>query len=118
MASIGNDVPIRITELEERQQLKQVEDKILDLLIIMDSTLDTIDALSRAHQELCSVTAMQHPDWSPIKNELISFGLAEKRRDILLYRSKIEALRSKVKSTTKLVSGIQSTSLRRKLSQQ
>ena len=109
MASIGSNGPIRITEFEERQQLKQVEDKILDLIIIMDSTLDTIDALSRAHQELCSLMAMQHPDRGPIKNHLISFGLAEKRRDILSYRSKIEALRSKIKSTTKLVSTIQST---------
>jgi hypothetical protein len=45
LASIESSGPIRITEFEERQRLKQVEDKIVDLLIIMDSTLDTVDSL-------------------------------------------------------------------------
>jgi hypothetical protein len=113
MASVESNAPIRITELEERQQLKQVEDKILDLLIIMDSTLDTIDSLARVHQEVWSTVTTQNPDQRLPENDLVGFGLAEKRRDILVYRSKVEALRSKVKSTTKLVSTVLSvTSLR------
>jgi hypothetical protein len=84
-----------------------VEDKIVDLLTIMDSTLDAIDSLSRAHQEVSLSAAPSPLDSSRAENDLVSFGLAEKRREILQYRSKVEALRSKVKSTTKLVRTIQ-----------
>lgn len=111
MASTESDGPVRITDFEERQQLKLVEDRILDLLIIMESTLDTIDSLSRVYREFCSTTAAQHPDEDLNDNDLISFGLAEKRRGVLLYRRKIEALLSKLKSTTKLVSTLYSISL-------
>jgi hypothetical protein len=103
MASIEDDSPIRITEFEERQRLKQMEDKILDLLIIMDSTLDTIDSLSQAYRDFCSRTLLKIQEASIPENGSVSFALAEKRRDVLLYRSKVEALRSKVKGTTKLV---------------
>jgi hypothetical protein len=111
MASVESDAPLRITEFVERQQLKQLDDKILDLLIVMDSTLDTIDSLTRVYQEVWSTVATQHPDRSPPENDPVSFGLAEKRRDILVYRSKFHALRSKVNSTTKLVSMMPSLSL-------
>jgi hypothetical protein len=108
MASIDDDSPIRITEFEERQRLKQTEDRILDLLVIMESTLDTIDSLSQAYRDFCLRTtgALQQ---SPISdNDLICFALAERRRDVLSYRSKVEALRAKVKGTTKLVSSTSS----------
>jgi hypothetical protein len=103
MASIDDDSPIRITEFEERQRLKQVEDKILDLLIIMDSTLDTIDSLSHNYGELQLQSALAVQRAVVPNNDPISFALAEKRRDVLLYKSKVEALRWKVKGTTKLV---------------
>ena len=103
LASIESNGPIRITEFEERQRLKQEEDKILDLLMVMDSMLDTIDTLFKLHEEVWSSVTIQRRDWKHPENDAISFGLAEKRRDILLYRGKMEALRSKVRSTTKLV---------------
>ncbi len=118
MTSVAENGPIRVAELGERQQLKQLEGKILDLLMIMDATLDTTDALARAHQQLCSMGAMQHPHWSPINNDPISFALRVKRRDIYRTGAKLQALRPKVKSTTRLVSTILSISLRLKLSQQ
>lgn len=37
--------------------------------------------LQQGHQELCSMAAMQHPGWSLVKNDLIGFSLAEKRRE-------------------------------------
>ena len=103
MASVDDDSPIRITEFEERQRLKQVEDKILDLLIIMDSTLDTIDSLLENYEEFRSRTAPAVEQAAARKNDTISFALAEKRRDVILYKRKVEALRWKVKGTTKLV---------------
>ncbi len=103
MASIDDDSPIRITEFEERQRLKQMEDKILDLLIIMDSTLDTIDSLSQRYREFRSATTVAVERAPLLDGDSISFALAEKRRDVLLYRSKVEALRAKVKGTTNLV---------------
>ena len=103
MAEVAEDGPIRITELEERQKLKQMEDRILDLQVILSSTLDTIIALLENYRLACAQNS-QHPSWSAVPDhEFIPIALEEKRRDILLYCMRIESLRSKVQGTSQLV---------------
>ena len=105
LASIDDDPesPIQVKDYVERQKLKQIEDSIIDISIILDSTLDTVNTLLERYQashrrEHSNIDTNEHFDVDDIE-----IGLLEKRRDVLLFRAKIDAIRSKVQSTIKLV---------------
>jgi hypothetical protein len=88
----------------ERQRLKQIEDNILDLLIILDSTLDTINSLIEKYRYSATQEALGQRSGVVPDGDPILLGLNEKRKDVLLYRSKVDNIRAKVQGTTKLVS--------------
>jgi hypothetical protein len=105
LASIDDDAdsPIQVKDYVERQKLKQIEDSVIDISIILDSTLDTVNTLleryqANRRQEHSNIDTNEH-----FNVDDIEIGLLEKRRDVLLFCAKVGAIRSKVQSTIKLV---------------
>jgi hypothetical protein len=111
VASLDNTGIIQLVDYEEQQQLKQIEDKVLDVVIVLDSTLDTVTSLIEKYtylkRQMKSQMKRQNDasfeDSSNLPSDSIMFGLREKRREVLLVRKKIDALHAKVQGTMKLV---------------
>ena len=89
--------------MEERQRLKAFEDRIIDILMVLDSTNDTITSLHEKYNQFRYDANDDSEDLRDYKFDSIDFALQEKRRDVESSRRKIENLRTKVKSTTELV---------------
>jgi hypothetical protein len=104
MADVDSDSPIRVTEFEERQRLKQVEDRVLDLQLVFESTLDTVDSLLRAYEKYTFFCEIHDTVSGGPETDVINLALTEKRRELQLYLAEVAALRSKVQSTASMVS--------------
>lgn len=104
MAEISGDSPVRVNDLEERQQLKEVEDEILDLQMILDSTLDTVDCMIENYGSMrLKLSGRNEERLGAIQNDVVLNTLKDRRRDVRLYMSKVDALRAKVQSTARIV---------------
>lgn len=101
LAEVGRGPLAGIIDFEinfvDRQQLKQMEDKVLDVMIIFDSTLDTITNLLEQYKAWCATRSVIG-DYDNIAN-----GFQEQCREISLNRKKIETLHQRLKGTASLV---------------
>ena len=76
---------------EDRQRLKQLDDKVMDILVIFDSTLDTISNLLGKCEVLDPTSST------------FTQTLSEQQREIELNKEKATALYKKVMATSQLV---------------
>ncbi|KAI4187924.1 MAG: hypothetical protein L6R41_002499 [Letrouitia leprolyta] len=90
-------------DFEQRQLLNDFEDKILDVLLAIDSTLHTIGILTEKHQQLCDDPSCFKLDTGHDRYDCIVDALHEKRRELMFTRTKVETLHSKLKKTVKTV---------------
>ncbi len=81
---------------EDREVLKVVEDKALDLLTIFDSTADTVNAILEEYVGLCQDGDDDRPD-------KIMGKLRACLRTIQLYKAKTETLCKQIQGTASLV---------------
>lgn len=86
-------------DFEERQRIKQIEDYVLDIFLMLDSTQDTVSCLLVKYQAYACLSQGQAEAYE----DLVVLALLEKRREIELCRQKLRALHSKVKGTIQLV---------------
>ena len=108
MIGLDEDEQFFSIEVEDHQELKQIEDAISDLILCLDSTLDTVSTFEemydqfRFHQD--DTDSVEGP---PAKqaygSDAVIFALKEKVREIRYTRKKAEALLSKVQNTRTLV---------------
>ena len=89
-------------EVNSCQQLKDLEDQIIDVLLILDSTYDTTVALTRNYEQFCSSTNNSSGDLGKSLDS-IQLALQEKQKDIELLRWKMKALQKKVDGAISLV---------------
>lgn len=102
MASVDETDQPQLLNIPERQVLKDMEDRIMDILLILDSTSDTISSVTEMYKQFCH----DSPALSQEVNDdfdLIEFSLHEKQRDVVHNRKKVETLHVKVQGTAKLV---------------
>lgn len=81
---------------EDRQILKVVEDRVLDLFIIFDSTSDTVSTLLQEYEAIKS-------DLKTSKRDRVITKLQDILREVALYRKKVETLHKMVQGTASLV---------------
>lgn len=95
-------------EVEDHQHLKQIEDDISDLLLCLESTLDTVSTF----QDMYDQFRVHHDDTDTDKcarqslaheTDAVIFALREKTKEVAYTRKKAEALLSKVINTRTLV---------------
>ncbi|PMD20728.1 hypothetical protein NA56DRAFT_173782 [Hyaloscypha hepaticicola] len=83
---------------EDRQGLKVIEEKVLDLLTIFESTSDTITTLLREYEYMQSNTAM--------KRDRVVSKLQDNLREVDLYAKKVDTLHKRVQGTASLLSNL------------
>lgn len=102
MTSVHEKDRLQSLNIEERQVLKNIEDQIVDILLILDSTSDTISSVSEMYKQFCDASPAMSQDVND-EPDLISFSLHEKQRDVVHNRRKVETLLVKVQGTATLV---------------
>lgn len=104
VASIDGKDPLRLVDVEGRQRLKDFEDQLTDITLVLDSTHDTIVSLLEKYQQFCRDYCTMAEDVSRRDFDPIDCALQEKQRDVRSLRQKVESLKNKVNGTTALVS--------------
>lgn len=104
MASIEEKDPLRLIDVEERQSLKDFEDRIVDILLVLDSILDTISSLAETYKQFCLDLNTNEEGQADGEFDSVAFRLQEKLREVISSRRKVENLHTKVQSTINLVS--------------
>ena len=104
MASIEDEDPLRLINVEERQSLKDFEDRIIDILLVLDSILDTISSLAETYKQFCLDFNTNKENRGDDDFDSVAFRLQEKLQEVTSNRRKVENLHTKVQSTINLVS--------------
>ena len=100
---VEDNEDFKFLDYDQEQELKQVEDQIVDILVSLDSTLDTITALLNIYEHFNKIfrrdlEGSSIDDWDAIK-----LTFQEKQQDIIYMKQKVEALSSKSQGTKALV---------------
>ena len=115
VASLPEKEPTQLLTFEERQILKDSEDSLIDVLLILDSTLEIIKSLVSAYARYshdCSTRSKEADahDLDMIKKEadahhldMIEIALNEQHQEVRLHRRQVETLHKKVQGTMQLV---------------
>ena len=101
VASVDSNRPLKPLDIQELQELQVFEDQLIDIFLVLDSTLDTISSLKERYQEFC--LEMKPPELQANRLDSIGCALKEKQREVLLTRKKVEALHTKIQGTMTLV---------------
>lgn len=92
-----------IGQVEERQNLKELEDQILDVILVLDSTSDTILSLIENYRQFRQDLSVRE-EANDGGYDAIDVAFQEKLRDVSFNRMKVQTLNAKLKSTIELVS--------------
>jgi hypothetical protein len=95
-AKVATPINVEI-KFDDRQTLKVVEDRVLDLITIFESTLDTISTLIAEYEFLNNGTKDSKPDRTLHR-------LRDNLREVSLYQGKVKALYNRIQGTSILVS--------------
>jgi hypothetical protein len=95
-------------DVKDYQGLKDVEDRISDVLLCLDSTSDTLETFSETYEQLRlgSMDNNSEEESSYARSaasDAIVFTLREKQKEIAFSRQKAEALLAKTQNTRALV---------------
>ena len=103
MASINEEDSLQVVNVEERQRLKDFEDRIIDIILVLDSTYDTVLSLCDRYNQYRQDVGDKAEGFGDNGFDYLDFALQEKQRDVESNRRKVQTLRTKVQSTTELV---------------
>ena len=90
--------------VEERQHLKDFEDRVIDIIMVLDATIETITSLHEKYNQFRFYASRDLEDSSDENFDAIDLALQEKQHEVESNRRKVQNLRTKVQSTTELVS--------------
>lgn len=91
-------------DVAERQRLKELEDQLTDVILVFDTTRDTLSTLQEQYRQFCHHYCKEHEDTDKESFDYVECALREMQKEIQLLRKKVEALHTKVRGTTDLVS--------------
>jgi hypothetical protein len=88
-----------------------IEDQIADLILCLDSTVDTASTFLDMYKRIHVIQGKTQPSeelshFSAYGSDAVVFALKEKEKEVAYTRKKAEALLSKVQNTRTLVSSI------------
>lgn len=106
VASVDEKDPLRMADFEERQRLKDSEDRLIDILLILDTTGDTITSLLDRYQEFCIDRDRTLDSGDRVGSDFIVCALQERQKDVHSSRNKVKTLLKKVQGTTILLSNL------------
>ncbi|KAL8776005.1 MAG: hypothetical protein Q9194_003447 [Teloschistes cf. exilis] len=91
---------------DERQILKDSEDRLVGNLLILDSTLETITSLVSVYNQFRQDCGSGQEDGYADHIDLIEMALQEQHREVGSYRRQMETLRMKVQGSIHLLSSL------------
>ena len=103
VASIDEKDPLQLLNIEERQVLKDLEDLLIDILLILDSTLDTIASLLKNYEKYCHTCRESGQDASFTDSDLIKVALQRQEIEVRSSKRTINTLHRKVQGSIQLV---------------
>lgn len=103
MASIDAESPLHLLDQEERQELKAFQDQVIDVLVVLDSTLDTIALMIEKYKQFCRDINTSSADLTDNELDPIQLALHEKQQEAHISKKKVEASHIKVQGTISLV---------------
>ena len=103
VASIDEKYPVEVLKIDELQTLKDFEDLLIDHLLLLDSTAETIASLSESYYSYCRACKPLSHDSSVEDSDMIILTLQEQDREVLSSKRKIETLHKKVQGSFQLV---------------
>lgn len=103
VASITEKDPSQLVNIEERQILKDLDDRLIDIQLILDSTLSTVTSLLDTYKRYCKDTKANLVHDESDDFDLVEAALREQERAVGSYRKQIETLHIKVQGTIQLV---------------
>ena len=83
--------------------IKDLEDAVVDMLLVLDSTIDTISSLIENYKQFCLDVEADIVSSDDKGFDTIGFALREKHREVLFNRKKVETLQTKVQGMSNLV---------------
>ncbi|KAJ8110297.1 hypothetical protein OPT61_g6826 [Boeremia exigua] len=97
--------------VEDHQQLKEIEDDVADLIMCLDSSLDTLTSFTRMYEEFQRHRQGERPVSEAQRDKLtktdtVVVAFKEKAQEVMYTRKKAESLLSKIQNTRKLVSSL------------
>ena len=95
---------MHFVDVEELQTMRDFEDSIVDMLLVFDSTIDTISSLLESYKQFCLDTNANPVGANSEDFDPIAFAFKEKHREVMFNRKKIETLQTKVQGLQSLVS--------------
>lgn len=102
VASVNDKDPLQLLDIEERQVLKDFEDRIIDNLLVLDSTESTITSLIENYDRFILYKPAQQ-ETNIESFDPVAVALLEKKKEVNFCRTKVETLHAKVQGSIKLV---------------
>lgn len=103
VASIDEKDPLQLLNIDEHQLLKDFEDVLIDSLLILDSTAETVASLLRNYHSYCRACRARSQDTNLEEPDMVTVALEEQEREVSSSRRKIETLLRKVQGSIQLV---------------
>ena len=94
---------MQLLDVGERQVLKDFEDRIIDILLVLDSANSTISSLIDGHDHFVSANLYGKRDNCSKEADSIAVALREKQSEVVGDRAKVETLHKKVRGSIELV---------------
>ncbi|KAI4159818.1 MAG: hypothetical protein LQ342_006236 [Letrouitia transgressa] len=105
VASVNDKDPLQLLDIEERQVLKDFEDRIIDNLLVLDSTESTITSLIENYDRFILYKPAQQ-ETNIESFDPVAVALLEKKKEVNFCRTKVETLHAKVQGSIKLLSSL------------
>lgn len=104
VASLPEKGPLQLLTFEERQVLKDCEDTLIDVMLILESTLDTICSLASVYTSYSRDCLGRPKEIRADGLDMIDIALQEQYKGVSSYKKQVKALHRKVQGTIQLVS--------------
>ncbi|KAL5378689.1 hypothetical protein DPSP01_008915 [Paraphaeosphaeria sporulosa] len=106
----GDDDLVPIT-FEDHQELKMIEDRVADLILCLDSTLDTVATFEEMYEQFSRQQIMPSSVGNKDRNsaygiDIVIFGLRRRAREISYRQKQAKVLLKKVQTTRTLISSL------------
>ncbi|KAH6639407.1 hypothetical protein C7974DRAFT_130747 [Boeremia exigua] len=97
--------------VDDHQQLKEIEDDVADMVLCLDSSLDTLTSFMRMYEDFRRHIHDAQPKVDAhvgglSKADAVVIAFEEKAQEVSYTRKKAESLLSKIRNTRKLVSSL------------
>lgn len=106
VASIDDGHPIDSISIDALQILNDVEHEVIDIMSVLESTKETVDALHEIHEPYCLTSNQRSDAHEQDCSNSMCKALCQTGKEIVINQRKVSALQKKLKGTKELLSSL------------